>query len=388
MIEDWDEFFKNLADLLRRRFHTRFPFRNDGDVSPETLGLRDAFHSFPCPTEVLLVDTEREGRSGREGRYCTLIRYDLSHLGTSRVAFHNEIRLDEIGKLSPLLSTHFNLDYDAIQSMRDLKLISIFDTEAGWFVDFPTYDVRDRIGEYACNLFERLLFDFGDSLIRQFKKEIDWKVVYRLEEDRPLTAEQLLEPDSMSRAFVNSLTGEPHGIVDRYNDTRNILLIPQVPDPVQRTFKLAKRLYVYGNLEYGFFTISTHYAYLALEAAVHARWSASLTSKTVVDFENQCEEITSPTHTDIFRLCRERKWDVRRVRVNGRRFPHSSRRLVDWLSANRVLTSWQADKVRFGLEMRNTLSHLEFATVEGPGSHRLRFVAEMINTIFHQVATC
>jgi hypothetical protein len=387
-IENWDEFFKALAGLLRGRFHARFPFKNDGDVSPETLGLRDAFHAFPCPTEVLLVDTEGASHPRSEGRYWTLICYDLSKLGTLRVTFHNVVRLAEFSSLSPLLKTSFNLhDDDSIRSIQCLNLASIFDTEVGWFVDFSPYDVRDRIQDYARELFESLLLSVGDTLIRQFKKDIDFKTVYGLQEDPPLTTDQLLDPDPVSRMFVNALTGEPHGIADRYSDTRGILLIPPVPESVQRTFNLAKRLYVYGCLEYGFFTISTHYAYLALEAAVHARWSASLPSKATVEYERQKEEINAPTHTSVFRLCQDLKWDVRKVRVNGTQFPHSSKRVLDWLVANRVLTNWQADRVRFGLRMRNTLSHLEFATVDGPRSHTLRFVAELINMMFHKLPT-
>jgi hypothetical protein len=383
---NWDEFFGALRDLLRSHFHARFPFKHDGDVSPETLALRDAFYAFPGPISVLLVDTGGISHPLSEGRIWTLVRFDLSKLGTADVTFHGTFPLTDIGAQAPILKSAFGLEGDDwIASIQSLNMRGAYDTETAWFVDFVPYDVRERIRDYAQDLFEQLLFAEGQTLIRLFKKEIDFKAIYGLEDDPPLTQEQLLELPPGTPYSTHALTGLPRNLADRYEKTRNILLIPKVPESVQRTFRLAKRLYVFGHFEYGFFTISDHYAFLALEAAVHARWSASLPPAVVIECGAQRQEIHAPTHKKIFHFWQAQPWGKKKIRVNGKPFPYSSGKLLRWLVEERILTNWQSDRVAFGLRTRDSLSHLEFAPIHGPEVHNLRFVADLINTMFHSL---
>lgn len=381
---DWKELFGALAGLLRSHFHARFPFKHDGDVSPETLALRDAFYAFPGPISVLLVDTGGISHPLSEGRIWTLVRFDLSKLGTADVTFHGTFPLTDIGAQAPILKSAFGLEGDDwIASIQSLNMRGAYDTETAWFVDFVPYDVRERIRDYAQDLFEQLLFAEGQTLIRLFKKEIDFKAIYGLEDDPPLTQEQLLSPDLTTRLHVHAITGRPRELVDRYEQTRDIVLIPQVPESVRRAFTLAKRLYVFGHFDYGFFTVSEHYAYLALEAAVQGRWSASLPPVVTILYRSERKEIHNPTHKTIYRLCRIQRWQMREIRVNGKHFPYSIHMLLQWLENERILTAWQRGRVEFGIHMRNSLSHLEQAPILGPSTHHLRLVAEMINTMFH-----
>ena len=51
----------------------------------------------------------------------------------------------------------------------------------------------------------------------------------------------------------------------------DIVLIPQVPESVKRTFETAKQLFVFSYFSYALSTTSQHYAFLTLEAAIQAR---------------------------------------------------------------------------------------------------------------------
>ena len=98
--------------------------------------------------------------------------------------------------------------------------------------------------------------------------EIDFNLKYGLSPDPILSREDLLTIHSLTRGFVRLDTGQPPSFEDVQQLLSTILLIPLVPEDVRRTFGLAKRLFVFAHFEYGFFTVSQHYSYLALEAAV------------------------------------------------------------------------------------------------------------------------
>lgn len=54
---------------------------------------------------------------------------------------------------------------------------------------------------------------------------------------------------------------------------------------MQRIFKAAKDLYVFGFFRYYFFTISNHYAFLAIESAIRHRYNQWLGEKAVLTCE-------------------------------------------------------------------------------------------------------
>jgi hypothetical protein len=43
----WEETLATITGYLRDAFHISFPFKDDGDVSPKILALRDALYAFP-----------------------------------------------------------------------------------------------------------------------------------------------------------------------------------------------------------------------------------------------------------------------------------------------------------------------------------------------------
>ncbi|SRR6266567_3651696 len=162
-----------------------------------------------------------------------------------------------------------------------------------------------------------------------------------------------------------------------------IQLIPKVPDDVRVTFRRAKDAYIFGYFRCDFFTVAVHYASLALEAAVKARWSAVLPQKVAISCGNDRVEVHFPSHTKILQVCRKNGWWRGRVLVDGQPFPSSMNALLNWLEGERIVTKWEREGLRRGLNMRNALSHVEHSSTGTPSSDKLRFVAGLVNKLFH-----
>ena len=71
--------------------------------------------------------------------------------------------------------------------------------------------------------------------------------------------------------------------------------------------------------------------------------------------------------------------------VDGQRFPFSMNALLDWLEQEMIVTKWEREGLRIGLNMRNALSHVEHSSTDIPSSDKLRFVAGLVNRLFHGV---
>jgi len=126
---DWEKLFKRLARLLREEFKRRFPFKDDGEVSPELLSIRDGIHAFPFPAQVLRVDMHGVRNQFSEGDdIWTIIRYDLSQKNTNQPQFHGVVALSEIASQYPLLETVFNIS-EPDRLFEDPRPTSIWDAE-------------------------------------------------------------------------------------------------------------------------------------------------------------------------------------------------------------------------------------------------------------------
>ena len=126
---------------------------------------------------------------------------------------------------------------------------------------------------------------------------IDFNQKYGLVPEPVLDDADVLSPDGLSAQFVRVDTGLVPTLKDIQIALSTILLIPLVPDSVRRTFRIAKRLYVFGRFEYEFYNVSQHYAYLALEAAVLSRWIASLPNPVTVEGKKTSASRCSPRLT-------------------------------------------------------------------------------------------
>ncbi len=223
------------------------------------------------------------------------------------------------------------------------------------------------------------------GLIRRFKKEHDFNALYGLAEDSILPLEEWTKIDPTTAFFVKMSDGKPLTIEERQKSVCGIQLIPKVPEDVRLTFRRAKDAYILGYFRYDFFTVAVHYASLALEAAIKARWSASLPQKVAIACGSDRVEMHFPSHTKISDLFRRNAWRGRTVLVDSLRFPLSTNALLDWLEREKIVTKWERKGLGIGLRMRNELSHVEHSTTDIPSSDKLQFVAGLVNKLFHSL---
>lgn len=396
-LRTWNETFATVSSYLREVFHRNFSsFKNDGDVSPTIVALRDAFYAFPVPTDVLLIDsgrvqpvepriflhTERE-----EGPIWTLIAHHVGEAAGRGITFHGTHPLVELDEYCSLLKERFALrdDDGSLVSIKNLTGTGFWDYESLDIIDFIPFDIRARPEVYARHFAESLLMNNQEMLIGKFKKEIDFNRVYALQADPILSLEDWTKIDTTTAMFVNLLDGKPPTFQERQGAVCDIQLIPKVPRDIQLTFQRAKDIYVAGYFRYDFYTVAVHYAALAIEAAIKARWTSSLAQNVTLACGGKTNDMAFPSHTKILRFCRREKWDRNKTLVDGKPFPFSMTTLLDWLERERIVTKWERKGLTIGLNERNALSHVEHSSTDIPSADKLRFAARLINTLFHSL---
>lgn len=181
------------------------------------------------------------------------------------------------------------------------------------------------------------------------------------------------------------MVGNKVTVEEMQEHVADIQLIPQVPDEVKNSFHWAKRLFIFGMFEHGFFTVSQHYAFLAIEAAVRHRWVAELPETLVVGHKGERCQIPKQSWEKLAEQFRARKWNFKRVEVEGRPFPASQKDLAQDLWERKIITKWQQRWLDNASRLRNSFSHREFATIVWPNVSSLLFAAEYINYMFDSV---
>ena len=208
----------------------------------------------------------------------------------------------------------------------------------------------------------------------------DFNSKYGLLPEPVLDDADVLSPDFLSSSFVRIDTGLMPSLNDVQSALAEILLIPQVPESVERTFRIAKQLYLFGRFEYGFYTVSQHYAYLAIEASILSRWTASLPNPVTVQAKNFNQQMSAPSHGQLAELY----WmkDGRNLLVDGLSFPNSPTKVLKRLHDTGIIDKVTERSISAAIELRNDLSHHESSTVFPPSSRSLSIAAELINTLF------
>jgi hypothetical protein len=395
-VRTWDETLAIVSGYVREAFHRSFPLFKEDEVPPHLVALRDAFYAFPVQTDVLLIESGRvqpvEPRlyldtKSEEGPIWTLIAHHVGETPGRGITFHGVRLLTELDKYSSLLKERFGFrdDDGSLQIISRLKSTGFWDYESLDIVDFIPFDVRERPEAYGTLFAQSLLMDTSEMLIPKFKREIDYNAVYGLQKDLILSPEEWTKIDPTTALFVNLLDGKPPTFQERQEAVCDIQLIPKVPRDIQLTFQRAKDIYVAGYFRYDFYTIAVHYAALAIEAAIKARWTASLPQNVTIACGGKTRDMAFPSHTKIFGFLMKEKWDRHKILVDEKPFPASTEKLLDWLERERVVTKWERGRLRIGLNMRNALSHVEHSSTNIPSSNGLRFAARLINTLFHSL---
>jgi len=192
---------------------------------------------------------------------------------------------------------------------------------------------------------------FGDKILEKFEKRIDYNTKYGLKSDPVLPISELLKKDIKFSPFVKvDKSGESHEITleDLQKSVCDIQLIPTVPEGVRKVFNAAKRLHIFGYFEYYFFTISQHYAFLALESALRNRYN-----------EVNCKH---KKFTKLYEIIKE-------------------------LVQKGIIPKGEANRYDAGRHLRNSLSHLSNPPILTPTSSLLKRVAYQINQIWTQQIT-
>jgi ribosomal protein S15P/S13E len=381
----WSRFFASVPDLLRAEFHKRIQFEPDGSGHPGLLAMRDAFYAFPVFTDILLLDSGGRTLQSGEERFWTLLNFDFSVTGGDLVRFHGTVSASAIERHATLLETHFSLHAYDIDSLRGLLLMG--QQYENSIVHLVAYNAQDQLERYSAELASCLLLH-TERLCGLFRKQADFNERYSTEPDPILDASSLLKIHSTTAHFVDPTAGGPLTLEKLQAEVSQIQFIPQVPEDIRRTFYLAKRLYVFGYFEYGFFTVSLHYAYAAMEASLHARWSAALRIPTVLTYTDKGKvEVEAfgggpAKYHGIRSLCKTKGWQVRKLKVNGEQFPYNATQVLDSLRKLGIITDWQRKRFAWWLRLRNYHSHLEFAPIETPTTDALVQVAGEINQLF------
>jgi hypothetical protein len=372
----WIRTMEELARKLKRLCSEHYPQKGK-DAAPEELALRNFIESFPLPVAVLRISTATDSASSHG--ICTLIRFDALQPRTPRLEDHGSMSMGDIHGCADFLRTKFGMPN--LEPFQQQKPFAIIHRHGGFFSQFVRYDITERLNEFAEYLFRFLRGDFWPYIQDRFRRQqvLKLKEKYGIEADPILSAEQLLQPHFLTQMFVRVDSGNPLTIEEWQENVAEIQLIPKVPKDIQQTFGLAKRLYIFAFFEYGFFTISQHYAGLAVEAAVQSRWAATLPEKTPVQFSNGVSsEVHRPTHKQLFS-----HWEKdRNLRVNGKRFPNSINKLLNCLREARIISKPEMERIEDAIEDRNELSHTEFALVYSPAMNSLWETAELINGMF------
>jgi len=365
----WSKIAEKIGCRLRAQYGKRFGNKKPCDLAPEVIALQSALNEFPCAIRILLVECGKEQTSLH-----TVICHDLSRPRTTDAEFLGVVRQESLD--SALLQDSFGVD---LATVDDFRPSTFFDNDWSFITDIVPYAIGETLDRYAQEFYEFLCTSFWPVIQAKFCKTTDYRAKYGIPSDPILCASDLLR---CKQPFVNARTGAPPTLEEWQAMVSDIVLIPQVPESVKRTFETAKQLFVFAYFSYAMSTTSQHYSFLVLEAAIQARWSASLPKDTIVEFGNgSSTKFVQPTHKDLYQ-----HWRVnRKITVNGEKFPSSSYELLRSLLKKGILKTWQLERIEAGIDLRNDLSHLEFAPVTGPSADVLAITAELINGMFDSV---
>jgi hypothetical protein len=374
---DWEHFFCSVADHLRALACKSCPLEADGSGSDVYVSLHRLFDAFPFPVDVLLLDTNGIESNIKEGDLAALIRYDFSRPNTLAVKVHGIIPLADLSSNVELVQSLVELDEGSLETLRELRLRFVRDYPCS--VDVVPYDPLSNSARYAADLITHL--DPPREFLELFSKRLDLNAKYNLQPDIVLGEAELLRICNTNRGFFSP--DRATAIREIQESVAHIQLIPHVPEPVLRVFQWAKRLYIFGLFEYGVFTVSCHYAYLAVESAIYHRWNASLPSPTVLQHGSDSMTVPKTGRGNIGLICQTKGWKERRVKVNGRPYPWKVELALEQLQQDKIITVWQLKRLRdVWMKLRNSHSHLEFASITGPSAATLESAGELINTLF------
>jgi hypothetical protein len=375
IISDWNTFFRQLRGAVNALAVSHCPLPIDRSGPERVLALRRALDLLPVPVNIVMLDTEGTEVIRKEGRYAFAIHYDLSQPKTLQVTDHGIVSLSDFDRHAGLFQSVFKVDAESLDDFRVLRYSATYGYPD--ILHIPRYDPRTDLKQYAYELFDILC---SDNIAGLFEMEYDFNSKYGLRPDRILSESELLHVDEVNSMFFQGDRNQALKIAQER--VAALQMTGCVPAEVARIFNTAKKLYIFGLFEYQFFTVSHHYAYLAIEAAVYHRWSQTQAKPFVLTHGKEQMTVHDSGRGSIARFCEDKGWNRREVKLNGRRFPFSTSSLLARLRQSGIITEFQHRQLETKLRLRNIHSHLEFGPLEMPDAGVLARVAEAINALF------
>ncbi|AFM40955.1 hypothetical protein Desaci_1979 [Desulfosporosinus acidiphilus SJ4] len=169
------------------------------------------------------------------------------------------------------------------------------------------------------------------------------------------------EPDKRIKAVTRIIGCETTEIsgYDLVSDMQKSSLLKTCPDEIEQVMHRARLLYVNAYYEWEFFTISVHYAVLALEASLRALYDEWLGAGCVevsaeIEGKQVVERVYGPRE-NILNWANGQK--ARKITVKGAPFPRNKPHLLDHAVRIGALSLWEKERCSYLLHLRDVFSH-------------------------------
>ncbi len=345
--KQYKSFFEKFFDNLINEFFKYTGYRDEEDISINDLPIYYFIKSLPCQIYVKRIKIDKEMNDDAKSEVYFIIKYDFTKLGKLEFRYFGETSINDLHKCSELKNEYY-LDSEQIERIKKLNYSSCYGFDPWIWISILHYDLLKDYQCYTNDFLFNLRYNFRKVIFEKFDKTPDFNSEYNLKPDRMYTKNQLLKKCGPLNSFGKINKNGRIGKItfrDLQQNVSNIQLIPTVSKDVKKVFKAAKKLYMFGYFDYFFFTISQHYAYLALESALANKYEELFgETKDYLNFYNYIEEF------------------VKRGIIPKREEPH-------YHAARRL---------------RNSLSHLKEPATWLPDSETLSWVASKINQLYHK----
>ena len=389
----WENFFGTAFTEIKKQLNEHYRVEEDGSGPPEIVAIKELVGKLPCAVKIVMLKVDPKKFPHLEDDNCPLFIYDFSRLAEVIVDYLGLVDADDREKLKEILTEHFpleNLEAMVEDFCAHLRVIGFYEPELpDVVIHFLFYDPRKELDKFVRDFVLHFETFFGGTVAKRYEEVIDYNKVFNLRSGTIYPAQELLEQDQRIRSFARfNGDSKPPTVEDFQADVASIQLIPAVPEEAKRVFNRAKELYIFGYFRYEFFTISRHYAHLALESAIKNRYYQSLGSEVILtNKKGKNVRFGRIDHQRVIDFCyRNRKdgWNYREVYVDGKKFAFTKEELLDYLVQNDIITMWEKRLCKRGLRQRDLLSHPTSSPIDFPGMafRSIKEVAALINKMF------
>ncbi|MCL4469117.1 MAG: hypothetical protein M1591_09315 [Deltaproteobacteria bacterium] len=336
--KEYINYFSDFYDCVKKEFNELNASKEAEGLSSSELAFKDAINSLlPCPVVVVRIKIDVEKYKERKDSVYHLIAYDFANFGDSSIKYYGEFDLDEIEMHGDLLKD-LRLNKEYVEELKSFKLLSYGDPDQWYYVWIVPYDILKDRERYISEFRTSFLTSFSDKILQEYEKRIDYNSKYDLKNDSIISLSELLRKNNI---FTN--IPDEAVIKSLQKNVCDIQLIPIVPEEARNVFDTAKRIFIFGCFDYYFFTVSKHYAFLALESALRNKYK---------DVYGEPRGFVS-----LDEIIRE-------------------------LVKKGIIPKGEAKVYDAGRQLRNSLSHLTKQSIMTPDSRVLKNIAYLINQIY------